>query len=292
MIITELSGGLGNQMFQYATGRVLSIKNNSPLILDTRSYESRVKGDTVRQYELSSFPIAASIASQKQINEFFPTKLQKVVANITGLSLTKSIEIVKENGHDYDIDLLEKKGNIYLSGFWQTEKYFLDYSSVIKADFTFTNRLRSNIYSLANQIKHTNSVSVHIRRGDYVSNANANKFHGLMPVSYYLRAINKISKMISDPVFFIFSDDPVWVKANIDFGENSYFVSGKTTKNNKEDLYLMSLCQHHIIANSSFSWWGAWLGNHNGNVTIAPKNWFAEKSVDTSNILPSRWIKI
>ncbi len=210
MIITQLSGGLGNQMFQYALGRVLSYKNNDDLLFDLSSFTDQNNGDTPRQYELAVFGIKPFESSThdkirlgdenpfiKMINSLFKTNIDPDPSTL-----------VREKGHYYHPEIIDKRGDIYLRGFWQTEKYFLDYRHIILKDFTFKKKLNLKSISLLEQIQKNDSVSIHVRRGDYVSNHNANKYHGTCPVTYYQKAAKIILKTVTKPIFFVFSDDP------------------------------------------------------------------------------------
>ena len=133
---------------------------------------------------------------------------------------------------------------------------------------------------------------MHIRRGDYVSNPTTNKLHGTCSLEYYHNAVDIIAAKVSNPHFFIFSDDHEWARNNFKIDYPLTFVAHNNAGKNYEDMRLMSLCKHHIIANSSFSWWGAWLGSNPKKIVCAPRGWFKDKSLNTNDIIPSDWSRI
>ena len=136
------------------------------------------------------------------------------------------------------------------------------------------------------------SVSVHVRRGDYVNDPKTNAYHGTCSLDYYKKAVEIIRNKVKDPVFFIFSDDAEWVKKNFNIDEQQVLVSEPEKLSLTEELKLMASCRHSVVANSSFSWWGAWLNNNNEKMVIAPQKWFADPLIDTSDLIPSAWIRI
>ena len=179
-----------------------------------------------------------------------------------------------------------------MDGFWQSDKYFLKYESEIRKDFSFpsfTDRVNINLLS---EIINSNSVSIHIRRGDYIQMNSAIESHPLCSIKYYQSAISKIKEIIEKPKFYFFSDDIEWVKNQFFSVENAIFVNHNKGKDSYKDMQLMANCKHNIIANSSFSWWGAWLNPNPKKIVIAPKNWFKDTSIDTSDLIPSTWIRL
>ena len=188
--------------------------------------------------------------------------------------------------------MFELKGDIYIEGYWQTEKYFKNIEHTIKKDFTFKTKPDKNNQSLLNQIKNCNAVAIHVRRGDYVKNPVANRILGVCNLDYYNKCINLIIRKINNPHFFIFSDDPKWTINNLNIDFPATYVSHNGSDKGYEDLRLMSNCKHQIIANSSFSWWGAWLNNNPNKVVMAPKKWFNDLSINTEDLIPESWVKI
>jgi len=185
--------------------------------------------------------------------------------------------------------LTDKKYKNILEGYWQNEKYFKDIRKTICEDFTLKKE-SSNFKKSAKIISQTHSVSVHFRRGDYAEKRKTQKYHGLLDTNYYQRALDIINEKVKNPHFFVFSDNPSWVKKNLSINKPLTVISGFHKLTNPEELILMSLCKHNVIANSSFSWWGAWLNKNSKKIVIAPKRWFRAK-ID-SEIVPQSWIRL
>jgi hypothetical protein len=291
MIITRLNGGLGNQMFQYAAGRCLACTLNTGLKLDISPF----RHDPLRDYELSVFNIQETIASDADLNRVrrplswmirHPVEALKSV-----IHQDVPVRYVRERQFHFDPEIPALPDNVYLEGYWQSEKYFRKIEPLIRQEFRLRVAPGAIVQELAGRIRESSGVSIHIRRGDFASNPATNATHGLCPADYYQRAIEKISRQTKDASFWIFSDDPEWATENIITDHPSYYVSDHHF-NNYEDLYLMSCCVHHIIANSSFSWWGAYLGSHPGKIVIAPKNWFKKADIRTTDLLPDSWIQL
>ncbi len=280
MIITKLAGGLGNQLFQYAIGRSQSERLGVPLKLDI---EHHVK-DTKREYGLKYFNISAQIATPDEIRKlkhdgFFDTIVQRLFGE-------KQTSVCLEYDYKkFHPSALTIPDNTYLAGFWQKEKYFENIQEILLKELTLKDPLPSETSALVEQIKHTNSVSIHIRRGDYTLPKYAKIFYQCTP-EYFYSAINTIKEKVANPHFFIFSNDIEWTKT-LDFPKETTYI---TPGHPHDDLILMSMCKHNIIANSSFSWWGAWLNQNPEKIVIAPKHWFTEDSPEDS--VPKDWIQI
>jgi hypothetical protein len=285
-------GGLGNQMFQYALGRHLALKHGTTLKLDV-SFLQLMPEDaeyTLRTYELDAFNIAEQFAGEDEIKKI-NTKSK------AGFFFQR----LKHRLHDYHIinephfhfagSILNSPVNSYLEGYWQSEKYFMDIREQLMKDFSFRYPPSEENKKIGDLIRSENSVSLHIRRGDYMSNPQTMDVHGSCNISYYRAAIEKIKEMTGSPVFFIFSDEIEWAKKNIDFVDHVHFVDSNEGRGS-EDLRLMIQCRHHIIANSSFSWWGAWLSIYPDKVVIGPCEWLKDKKYNTADILPETWIRI
>lgn len=292
MIITQLNGGLGNQMFQYATGRSLACHNNTQLKLDISQFHQ----DNLREYCLSPFNITENIASQADLNRVNRPLAWKVKNPVKTLKSVKNrktpITYVKERDFNFNPEILKLPDNIYLEGYWQTEQYFKRIEPILQKDFSLKITLGTIIHEMSERIvQDGNAVSVHVRRGDYVTDPETNKTHGVCTIDYYERALEKMMQNIDNVKFFIFSDDPNWVKENISLDAPSYCVSDHGLKN-YEEQYLMSLCRHHIIANSSFSWWGAWICSNPEKIIIAPKKWFNRSEINTNDLIPKSWIRL
>lgn len=292
MIITRLVGGLGNQMFQYAIGRRLSCMHHVPLKLDISGF----KDYTLWTYRLDHFAIHADIASVPEIEEVkfhSRTGVLRAMGNLVVYSVPYyQRNIYREPHFFYDPNILKCKNDVYLEGYWQSEKYFKNIEHLIRSEFTPVTEPDNPNEKMADEIRSCESVNLHVRRGDYVSNSTTNAYHGTCSLEYYRGAIRIIEKNVINPRFFIFSDDPLWVRDNINTGHPSTIVDFNGPDKDYQDMRLMSLCQHHIIANSSFSWWSAWLSTNPQKIVIAPKRWFAAQGIDTTDLLPESWIRL
>lgn len=291
-VVTALCGGLGNQMFQYAAGRALALRHLVPLLLDTSWFESVVI-DTPREYMLNVFHVQGRIARKDQVAPFrrHSEKFHEIVVRkVLGRPRSLPNGLVKEpHFHHWEgFHLVQPPA--YLVGYWQSEQYFADYASVIRSDFKFPplpDGVARNVEHGISESPHP--VAVHVRRGDYVSNPQANATHGVCAASYYKQAIAHVSEQYPCAKLFLFSDDPVWVNEHFDTcGLPATVVDLAMSNEPWHDMHLISLCRHHIIANSSFSWWGAWLGEKGGMV-YAPKQWFSDSNLQGLSPCPERW---
>ena len=284
MIVSKIIGGLGNQLFQYAAGRSLSLHHQTELKLDISEFDTY----KLRNFDLNAFQFQYEVAEQDEIAKFSNRSFFKKVMDRIGPYSKRTF--FREKYFHFHQDFLKYPSNSYLKGYWQSEKYFLPAKDIIKKDLTFKKEYIENVASFAKQIANKNTVSLHIRRGDY-SNKVVYEMHGIIPVEYYLKAVDLIKDKTSEIKLLIFSDDIEWTKKHFNF-PNTEFVSGDISKTHFEDLYLMSVCKHNIIANSSFSWWGAWLNENPDKIVIAPKNWFNKGPKDTYDLYPEGWITI
>lgn len=296
MIGVRLMGGLGNQMFQYALARSLAEKRHTRPILDLVFFEGIAETDTPREYELNAFVVnPIFLPSEKRPGEPIPVYAgpKGIARKIKHRAQGKAWSIYREPHYHFDKNVLAKKNGTYLIGFWQCEKYFSTIRPLLLKDFALREPLGKKAVSYAKKIELAEaSISLHVRRGDYITNPHANKHHGTKDNSYYKQAFAEIKKRDNTKKYtvFVFSDDIVWCKKNIKLPADIVFVSG--TKSGAEDMYLMSLCKHNIIANSSFSWWGAWLNQNPKKLVVGPKKWFNKPGVNTSDVLPQSWIRI
>lgn len=293
MVVVRLMGGLGNQMFQYAFGRRIALLRNTELKIDVTDLNDKTKKHTSRKFELDVFTQTPAIATEAEIDKFTGYQRSKIKRIIRRVFFIKSpYKIVGEPTHAFIPEVLNTKDNSLLIGFWQTEKYFLPIAETIRKDFTFEKPLVGLNKTIAEEITSSDSVSVHIRRGDYVYDPVTNKYHGTCDVYYYYRAVDLIKKKFSNIALYIFSDDMEWVKQNMKFDAPVKYINGNSGDDSYIDMQLMSLCKHNIIANSSFSWWGAWLNNNPGKIVVAPIKWINDSSVDTNDVIPEGWVKI
>jgi hypothetical protein len=279
MIITKLQGGLGNQMFQYAIGRNLTIRNNSTLKLDTDYYVN----NKLFQYGLGHFNITENIASTDEIKKYY-NKFNKILDLFLPFTRKK---IIFEKNLNFDEGLLSLKDNHYLYGYWNNEKYFKNIRSELLQEFRIK-QLSRDAQEILERINKNSSTAIHIRRGDYLT-AKHSKIFASISLEYYKMAIKKIAAKDGNPFFYIFSDDIEWVKNEFKPDFPFELVSRHNLKN-YEELYLMSRCKNNIIANSTFSWWGAWLNNNSDKIVIAPKKWYVKNTAN--DLIPEDWIKI
>ena len=292
MIITQIIGGLGNQMFQYAMARALSLERQTPLLLDISHF------DTYRRhqgFELKRiFNCSSQIATKNDVRTVLgwqSTPAFKKIFSRPFMSAFRREEFVLEPHYHFWREVGTTPSVCYLQGYWQSQRYFEKYLTVIRDDFKFKLPLNDKNIQVADRITQVNAVSLHVRRGDYVSNKKTTDFHGLCSIEYYCDAIKNISSKIINPVFFIFSDDIAWAKENVPIEFPRHYVEHNQGIESFNDMHLMSLCCHNIIANSSFSWWGAWLNSNQNKIVIAPKKWFAN-SINTKDLLPDGWISL
>lgn len=300
MITVKLHGGLGNQMFQYACGRALSLRSNTELRIDPGPlYDITPRKNFVfRKYSLSTvFSIDPiwNIFAKRQRSIKIPyadTVFNKLYPMILGMF--GYWRYVREKQSIFDPNFAHLSGNVYLDGYWQTEKYFKDQASILKMDFTFRNVLDGDGAVLAKDIMSCASVMLNVRRGDYVHNAVSSKLHKVMTPDFYTRAIALMKEKIGENIkVFIFSDEIDWCRENLVIDADHVFVGHKYAGQEFRDyLQLMSLCKHFIIPNSTFAWWAAWLSNYRDKVIIAPKQWFHDTSINTRDVVPEEWIRI
>jgi hypothetical protein len=301
MIVTKIMGGLGNQMFQYAVARHLAIKNNTFLKLDI-SFFDNIGNNTPREYTLGHFNIEENFLTDKELkkikrNNFHGQSLPQRILRKMFIKLEKKKPISKkayitEPSPVFTKEVLgiKTEKTVYLYGNWQSEKYFKDIRNVILKDFSLKKEFSGKTKSFLENIEKNNSVSLHIRRGDYVQDKKTNTFHGTCDLNYYDQAIRLIEGKIENPIYFIFSDDIDWAKDNLKTNNQLIFVSGNSIPD-YEEIIMMSKCKHNIIANSTFSWWGAWLNENPKKIIISPQKWF-NVDTDTRDLIPDKWIKI
>ncbi|MDR0580024.1 MAG: alpha-1,2-fucosyltransferase [Campylobacteraceae bacterium] len=279
MIISKLIGGLGNQMFQYAIGRAVAHRNSDILKLDISGFATYKLHNG---YRLNAFNIDEKIADINEIKCL--GKKNRVLRKLAKIGILKKSTFYaekSENETKFDEKVFLYK-DLYLDGYWQNEKYFLDIRDMLIDEFTLKKPVGKNADEYMSIIKNTNSVSVHVRRGDYLV------LNGFIGIDYYQNTIKFISQKVQNPAFFIFSDDIKWCKENLNFIDKPIFI--ENTANELEDLELMKNAKHNIIPNSSFSWWAAWLNANKDKIVIAPKIWFKDR--DGFDPVPESWIKI
>ncbi len=276
MIYLELKGGLGNQLFQFAFAYDLSVRMNLELVLDTSSYR-RFLLDTRRDFELDLFNINCFSKSK------LPDLFERIINNFSTIKLTD------ENFDFNKLDYYKTFKYIKLNGYWQSEEFFSNSSRSIKSMFTLKHE--SEAYrAIKKRILSNNSTSIHIRRGDYLSNSRAAKVHHVCELEYYLKAADYINKNKQYKMkFYIFTDDINWAFEN--FKNKNFEIVSNAQLIAAEELMLMSFCQNNIISASSFSWWGAWLNDNEEKIVICPEKWFKSKEYPL-DLIPKNWSKI
>jgi hypothetical protein len=290
MVIVQLSGGLGNQLFQYATGFAMAKKNQSLLKLDLSSFSNY----HLRKYELKHYAISAGTIKPfpgfvyKSANKLLPVVLRNKITFLPPYGL----RIINESSYHVDSTPYQNKHGIFLEGYWQSEKYFNDYRITLCREFKLKYPFTGRNAELADILPSENSVSIHIRRGDYISNHVNKKIYSECTTEYYHHAISFMSKKVDNPIFYIFSDDIAWSKNNLRPDFPTSYIEHNNTDQGHLDLRLMSLCKHNIIANSSFSWWGAWLNENPGKIVIAPAKWYNDPTLRSDDLIPENWLTL
>jgi len=286
MIIFRLMGGLGNQMFAYAAGRSLETQRQLTVNFDFDCPYPHI----AYEYALDVFALTPRPASPADLRRLKPARgLRRRLLHALNLP-TDPHAVNERQEFTYDPDFLSMPDERYATGYWQSEKYFAAVAPRVRHDFAFRHQPSAQNAALIAQMRTHASVSVHVRRGDYVSVAKTTATHGLCSVDYYRRGFEAIERAIPSPVYYFFSNDIPWVRANLTPRHEHHFVDHNTGANSYEDLRLMSHCRHHIIANSSFSWWGAWLNPDPDKMVVAPRKWMAD--VATPDILPTTWMAL
>lgn len=288
MIIIEIIGGLGNQMFQYAYAKSLQQKGYQVKIDISAFINYKLHGG----YQLDKYQIDLPKASATELKKYAKAKGLTKLANY--LLPKKHTHHIYASNFSFDEALLEPEDGTYIHGYFQSPRYFSSIKNIIAGQFTLKHTLSPYAIEIANQIAHSSiAVSLHVRRGDYITDNNAAKVHGTCDIRYYQKAVQKITETSKNSTIFVFSDDILWAKQHLDT-DNTYFIESIDNRPPHEDMYLMSQCHHNIIANSSYSWWGAWLNPNPNKKVIAPKQWFLDQQLQehSSNLIPACWLRI
>lgn len=292
-IIAQLQGGLGNQLFQYAAARSLSLKNHRSLLLDQSWFNQTYEDVTPREYLLpllntKGLPISYGIPVKK------PKKIIRLLQKWWPID---PFIFVEQTPFRFDLRLSKapafKQQNLYLMGYWQSYKYFEDIKPILQAEITPKCDLSNHYQKYLTQIQNGSSTMVHVRRGDYVNLATAAKVHGFIGLDYYQEGMGRILEKNPDTRFFIFSDDIQWTKENLPFQDKNIYIESIDANDAViQELALMTNCTHYLIANSSLSWWGAWLSKHPNGSVICPSRWTTDINMDCSDLLPNTWQRI
>ena len=298
MIVVRMKGGLGNQMFQYAAGRRLALRRGTDLRLDV-SFHLKERGNaTPRPFLLDRFNIAGSLIEGRELMDYMDRDLPwyKRPLNWAAYAWTKdwvleSPRAFVERDQNFEPTVLDLPDGTYLSGYFQTERYFADIGEQLKKELTVRSPMDARNEEMAERIAEEGSVCLHVRRGDYYSNEACRSVHAVDLTDYYSKAISLLRSRAEGLHFFIFSDEPDWVRRHFGLGDDCTVVAVNGPDEPEQDLRLMSLCRHFIIANSSFSWWGAWLSTNPDKVVIAPQRWFLDDR-NVKDRCPDSWIRL
>lgn len=299
MVIVRLMGGLGNQMFQYAAGLRLAHRRRTELKLDLSFLldHSPRENAVYREFDLSVFNFRTSTASPAEIRRFRCLRhrgSKNVLRRIA--STLRQRHYYREQQLTFDSDVLELPEETYLEGYFQNERYFVDIERMIRQQFRLTpdeSGLQAATLRLADRIRTDDAVCLHVRRADYVTNPLASRIHGTCSLNYYERGIEKLRSLGISGKIFVFSDDDDWCRKT--FRDASHFeIVGKEHAGPRASvhLWLMTLCRHFLIANSSFSWWAAWLSDYKEKIVVRPSPWFKAQELYEIDICPEEWIKI
>ena len=285
MIIADLRGGLGNQMFQYAAGRAMSLRLGVTLGLYDHTNKTDLIPNQLGQFNIKVENIPHSLLPPSRSSNGFLWMLWK-------LGLIKP-KVFRQGGLGYNPKFEEVTDNTYIRGYWQSERFFQDCKDVIRSDFEFDSPPEDQNLEIYQEIQETeSSISLHVRRGDYLNQKNKSIFSSCSQ-EYYEQAVGLIGEQCqSTPKVFVFSDDPEWVSNHFKLPFEMRAMTHNTADHAIEDLRLMTACKHHVIANSSFSWWGAWLGQNPNKITVAPARWFADPKYSNPDIYCKGWIRL
>ena len=299
LVIVRLWGGLGNQLFQYAAGYAAACKRNAALILD----RTQCDADENRPYELGLFSISGRCWDNRERKQFeMALRLvrpnehntrwrNRLIKPIVRKFASHYLKLAVDLHTGYDERAASGGRHLYLAGTWASEGYFRDFEVDIRREFQFLSAPSEVNAKYLMQINSSNSVCVHVRRGDYVSIPDTNKRFGLLPLEYYRTALEIMGRELSKPIFFIFSDDPAWTKENLILNHPTFYIEHNVGVSNVDDFRLMRECKHFVIANSTFSWWAAWLSENKQKTVIAPKQW----RIDSNGIadpVPATWRRL
>jgi len=291
MVTMRLKGGMGNQMFQYAMGLKLAQLANTQLRLDLSSLLDRSKGDFVyRNYDLSIFNVNPTfLTSPTLLKAIYRTKSSSI-SKLVNKRVTSKLTHIKEGDFHFQPSLLrENSSDSIYEGWFQSPKYFEGIEELVRKEFSFKNDILPRSVTLLEEISNSESICLNVRRTDFLKVDNLN----VTDLDYFIKAANHMAKKLVKPVFYIFSDDVHWCRRNIDLEFPIYIVSHQH-KGDKFGNYLqlMTKCKHFIIPNSSFAWWAAWLNMNPEKMVIAPKNWFRNPKIITTDLIPSTWIRM
>ncbi len=288
--MVRLYGGMGNQMFQYAAAKAVALRSDADLLLDL-SWFSTVSD---RRYALGPLCVSAQTVGEMAQEGAMSRLFRKAVFRLTRRSddSWRGRPVFREKYFHFDPALLAVRAPACLDGYFQSEKYFLDFRDLILSEFTVRTPPHDHAKRVLERMASQDAICVHVRRGDYALNAATSAFHGLCSLDYYRKGLSIVSQGLHNPCCYVFSDDPEWVRENFHMDLPMVVVDFHGPDQAHEDLRLMAACKCFVIANSSLSWWGAWLGSYPNKRIVAPKTWFRNPANNTQDLIPGDWVKV
>lgn len=278
MVIAKVIGGLSNQMFQYACAKSIAIRTRQDLALDLTWYDNIPKGDTFRLFELDFLQTDFLRISSKEIDGFRKRRFFKFS------------ELTEEHFFEYDKRTQNVTGNLFLNGYWPSYRYFSSSEEIIRRQF-LPRKVSKNLSNLIDLVSACNSVAVHVRRGDYITNSSASAMHLVASTSYYAASKKVVEDRTDDPIFFYFSDDLDWVRSNL-VGPNDIVMERSPDFENWWDLVIMANCKNNIVSTSGYGWWSAYLNQNKEKVVTLPKYWVRDKSQYNPGLALPGWYEI
>lgn len=290
MIIVKMWEGLGNQLFQYAFARALQIRTGQKVFIDTNNADRGRKERYIKRcYELDNLRITLSSCTKQPLKGLcllYNTEVGQQLSKTDFIFKVPGMKYYEEDTVAYKEELLLVDENVYFKGWFQNELYFSEYEEVLRREFIPKKKIRISL-EIRQILEQMETVSVHIRRGDYKRN------RCMLPLAYYEQAIDLMKHQLNSPYFIIFSDEPEWVKSNLKLNGGYKIICKNDGFKDYEEMLLMSRCKHNIIANSTFSWWAAWLNQNKNKIVIGPQIWFPEFTKNRGiNIMPDAWLKL
>jgi hypothetical protein len=292
MIISQLSGGLGNQLFQYAAAKALSLHHQEDLLLDISLFQKDElhELEVPRSFELYQFTgVKEPIAGKAEMGLYQVPEMKNPLLKLLPRHRRP---IYTEPFFHYDANFWKARKHVLLKGQWQSPRYFEKYAAEIRGILQLKPELTERVAPLADQFRSEETVAVHVRRNDYLRLPIILAWHGVMDTDYYRKAFSILEEKLGDFKVVYFTDDPQWVEQELVPLRGGTLVSGEMSRTHYEDFHLMANCRHNIVANSSFSWWSAWRNTNPGKIVIAPKRWFGNGPQDTQDLTPPDWLRI
>ncbi len=294
MVIVKLKGGLGNQLFQYAFGRARALESGQELILDISHYMPGGEGEHSWPYELHKFHIAAQTELSREQKKVLKYNFEKTGIKNWWAKRFFPVENYNETSLAFEAALVPaQRGTHYIyDGYFQTERYFSSARDMLLEEISLKAPMSERSTTMLEQIRQSHSVALHVRRGDYISNPAANAVHGTCSLDYYCAAMSRLETELNDLCYFVFSDDIEWCKENLSSAGKFVYADYDQAVPPEEDMMLMRACNHQVIANSSFSWWAAWLNENSEKRVVAPKVWFRDTAMVADDLVPTSWIRL